>query len=128
MQTTEAPSSIEHSEEVLSTTGLAVAVTIRVAELALIGAAALLIVPPLAILAVVVVVPVVVVAAAIALVVTVVAVPVLVVRHAHRHRAAHAHHVVRRLAELGRSEEASARSGVRRVVARAQRKLYVHAP
>jgi hypothetical protein len=27
-------------------------------------------------------------------------VPVFVVRHAHRHRAAHAHHVVRRLGKL----------------------------
>jgi hypothetical protein len=60
----------------------------------------------------------------IALVAGVVAVPVFVVRHAHRHRAAHAHTVVRRLADVGRSEQASTTSRVRRVVASAQRKLY----
>ena len=85
--------------------------------------AALLVVPPLAIL-VVVVVPAIALTALIALVAGVVAVPVFVVRHAHRHRAAHAHKVVRRLADVGRSEQASTTSRVRRVVARAQRKLY----
>ena len=55
----------------------------------------------------------------------VLALPVFVVRHAHRHHAAHAHRFVRRLADRGHSEQAAARSGLRRVVARAQRKLYV---
>lgn len=116
--------SIERTEEALSSAGVAAVATVRIAELALIGVAALLVVPPLAILVVVVVVPVVVLAALVALVAAVVAVPVFVVRHAHRHRADHAHHVVRRLAELGRSEHAATTSRVRRIVARAQRKLY----
>jgi predicted membrane metal-binding protein len=119
------PSSIERSEEALSWAGLAAVGALRVAELAAIVVAALLVVPPLAILVVVVVVPLIALTALVALVAAVLAVPVFVVRHAHRHRAAHAHHVVRRLADLGRSEQASTRSRVRRVVARAQRKLYV---
>jgi hypothetical protein len=120
----EPPSSIERSEEVLSAAGVAAVATVRVAELAAIAVVALLVVPPLAILVVVVVVPVIALAALVALVAAVVAVPVFVVRHAHRHRAAHAHRVVRRLADLGRSEETATTSRVRRVVARAQRKLY----
>jgi hypothetical protein len=116
----EPPSAIERSEEVLSSAGLAAVVTIRVAELAAIAVVALLVVPPLAILVVVVVVPLI----ALTALAAVVAVPVFVVRHAHRHRAAHAHHVVRRLADKGRSEPASTTSRLRRVVARAQRKLY----
>jgi predicted membrane metal-binding protein len=116
---------IERSEEVLSWAGVAAVATIRVVELVAIAVAVLLVVPPLAILVVVVVVPAIALTALVALVASVVAVPVFVVRHAHRHRAAHAHHVVRRLADLGRSEQAAATSRVRRVVARAQRKLYV---
>jgi predicted membrane metal-binding protein len=121
---TERPDAIERSEEVLSWAGVAAVFTLRIAELAAIVVAALLVVPPLAILLVVVVVPVVALAALLAVVAGVVAVPVFLVRHAHRHHAPHAHRVVRRLAELGRSEEAAAASGVRRVIARAQRKLY----
>jgi hypothetical protein len=120
----ERPSSIEQSEEVLSWAGVAAVATIRVAELAAITVAALLVVPPLAILVVVVVVPVIALTALAALVAAVVAGPVFVIRHAHRHRAAHAHQVVRRLADLGRSEHASTTSRVRRVVARARRMLY----
>jgi hypothetical protein len=116
--------SIERSEEVLSWAGVAVVATLRVVELAAIAVAALFIVPPLAILVVVVVVPAIALTALVALVTAVVAVPVFVVRHAHRHRAAHAHQVVRRLADVGRSEQASTTSRVRRLVARAQRKLY----
>jgi hypothetical protein len=115
---------IERAEEVLSWAGVAAVATIRVVELVAIAVAALLVVPPLAILVVVVVVPAITLTALIALVAAVVAGPVFVVRHAHRHRAAHAHEVVRRLADLGRSEQAAASSRVRRVVARAQRKLY----
>lgn len=111
---------LERSEEVLSWAGVAAVATIRVVELVAIAVAVLLVVPPLAILVVVVVVPAIALTALLALV----AGPVFVVRHAHRHRAAHAHHVVRRLADLGRSEQAAATSRVRRVVARAQRKLY----
>jgi cytochrome c-type biogenesis protein CcmH/NrfG len=121
----EPPSAIERSEEVLSWAGLAAVATIRVAEIAAIVIAVLLVVPPLAILVVVVVIPAIALTALVALVVAVVAGPVFAVRHIHRHRATHAHHVVRRLADLGRSEQASATSGVRRLVARAQRKLYV---
>ena len=117
----EPPRSIERSEEVLSWAGVAAVATIRVTELAAIVFAALLVVPPLAILAVVLLVP----TALVALVVAVVAMPVFVVRHAHRHRAAHAHELVRRLAELGRAEQALTRSRLRRAVARAQRALYV---
>jgi predicted membrane metal-binding protein len=120
----EPPGSIERSEEVLSSVGVAAVATVRVVELAAIAVAVLLVVPPLAILVVVVVVPAIALTALVALVASVVAVPVFVVRNAHRHRAAHAHHVVRRLADLDRSEQASTRSRVRRVVARAQRKLY----
>jgi predicted membrane metal-binding protein len=120
----ESPSAIERTEEALSLAGVAAVGTIRVVELVAIAVAALLFVPPLAILVVVVVVPLIVLTALVALVATIVAVPVYLVRHVHRHRAAHAHHVVRRLADLGRSEQALATSRVRRVVARAQRKLY----
>jgi hypothetical protein len=121
----EAPSSLERSEEVLSWAGLAAVATIRVVELAAITVAVLLVVPPLAILLVIVVAPVIALTALAALVAAVIAGPAFVVRHAHRHRAAHAHHVVRRLADLGRSEQAAATSRARRIVARAQRKLYV---
>ena len=121
----EPASSIERSEEVLSWAGLAAVATIRVVELAAIAVAVLLVVPPLAILAAVVVVPAIALTALVALVAAVVVGPVFLVRHAHRHRAAHAHHVVRRLADLGRSEQAATTSRVRRLVARAQRKLYV---
>jgi hypothetical protein len=115
---------IERSEEVLSWAGVAVVATIRIVELAAIAVAALLVVPPLAILVAVVVLPAIALTALIALVAAVVAVPVFVVRHAQRHRAAHAHQVVRRLADKGRSEQAATTSRVRRVIARAQRKLY----
>ena len=101
----EPPSSTERAEEALSWAGLAAVATIRVAELAVIAVAVLLVVPPLAILVTVVVLPAIVLAVLVALVASVVVVPVFVVRHAHRHRAPHAHEVVRRL------------------VARAQRKL-----
>jgi hypothetical protein len=111
-------------EEALSWLGVAVAATLRIAELAAFAVAAVFVAPPLVILVVVVVLPLIALAALIGLVVGVVAVPVVVVRHAHRHRAAHAHHVVRRLADVGRSEQAAARSRARRMVARAQRKLY----
>jgi predicted membrane metal-binding protein len=121
----EPPGSLERSEEVLSWAGVTAVVTLRVAELAAIVLAALLVVPPLAILAVVVVVPLVALAVLLAIVASVVAVPVFVVRHAHRHHAARAHRVVRRLAALGHSEQAAATSRVRRVVARARRRLFV---
>jgi hypothetical protein len=120
MSATETTPNGERSEEVLSWVGVAAVVAIRVAELAVIAVAAVFVAPPLVILAVIVLVP----AIALAAVVGLVALPVLVVRHAHRHRAAHAHRLVRRLADMGRSEQAAARSRVRRIVARAQRKLY----
>jgi predicted membrane metal-binding protein len=120
----EPPSAVERSEDVLSWAGVAAVVTIRIVELAAIAVAALLIVPPLAILVAVVVLPAIALTVLIALVAAVVAVPVFLVRHAHRHRAAHAHHVVRRIADKGRAAEASTTSRIRRVVARAQRKLY----
>jgi predicted membrane metal-binding protein len=118
-------SSIERTEEALSWAGVAAVATLRVAELAAIVVAVLLVVPPLAILVAVVVVPAIALTAVVGLIAAAVALPVFVVRHVHRHRAAHAHQVVRRLADLGRSEHAAASSRVRRVVARAQQKLYV---
>jgi hypothetical protein len=63
-------------------------------------------------------------AIALAAVAGIVALPVVVIRHAHRHRAAHAHRLVHRIADVRRSEQAAATSRVRRIVARAQRKLY----
>ena len=62
------PSAVERAEEELSWAGLAAAETIRVAELAAIALAALLVCPPLLILLVIVVVPTIVVAALAALV------------------------------------------------------------
>ena len=96
---TDTPTRVERAEEELSWAGLAVAGTIRVAELALVAVVLLIFAPPLAILAVVVIVPAVVVAALVGMI----ALPVLAVRHFHRHRADHAHHHwVRRLTALGR--------------------------
>jgi hypothetical protein len=120
----EAPGPIERSEEVLSWAGVTLVATIRIVELAAIAVAALLVVPPLAILVAVVVLPAIALTALIALVAAVVAVPVFLIRHVHRHRAAHAHQMVRRLADKGRSEQAATTSRPRRVVARARQKLY----
>jgi membrane protein YdbS with pleckstrin-like domain len=100
MDTNEPLSSIERSEEVLSWAGVAAVATIRIVELIAIAVAALLVVPPLAILAAVVVVPAIALTAVVVLAAAVVAVPVFLVRHAHRRRAAHAHQLVRRLGGL----------------------------
>jgi hypothetical protein len=113
---------VERAEEELSWAGLAVAETIRVIELAVIALVSLLIVPPLAILAVIVLLP----AVALAAVAAVIALPVLVVRHFHHHRGNHAHHQVRRLAELGRTRAATATSRLHRVLGRAVAKLGAH--
>ena len=121
---TEPSTPIERSEAVLSWAGVAAAATIRVVELAALAVATVFVAPPLVILAVIVVLPAIVLAAVAGLVASVVALPVFVVRHAHRQRAGHAHQLVRRLADLGRSEQALAKSRMRRVVARAQQKLY----
>jgi hypothetical protein len=126
MTTSEAThAGLEHTEEELSWVGLAVAGTIRAAELAVIALIALLVCPPLAILTVVVVVPLIALAVVIGAVAAVIALPVFVVRHLHRHRAPHAHELVHRLARLGRKDSALAASRVRRLAARAQAKLYV---
>jgi hypothetical protein len=111
---------VDRSEEALSWFGIAAVAAIRGAELAVLAVAAVFIAPPLVILGAIVLIP----AAALALVAAAIAVPVLVIRDIHRHRAGHAHHLVRRLAERGRREETAAVTGVRRMVARAQRKLY----
>jgi uncharacterized membrane protein len=116
---------LERTEEELSWIGLAVAGTFRAAELAVIVIIALLVCPPLAILTVVVLVPLIVLALGIGALAAVIALPVFVVRHLHRHRAPHAHELVHRLARLGRKDSALAASRVRRLVARAQAKLYV---
>jgi hypothetical protein len=107
-------------EEALSSAGVALAVALRGVELAAIAVATVFVAPPLVILAVIVIVP----SIALVAVAGMIALPVVVVRHVHRHRAAHGHQLVRRLAELGRSERAEATSRVRRILARAQRKLY----
>jgi hypothetical protein len=117
---------LEHTEEELSWVGLALAGTIRVAELAVIVVIALLVCPPLAILTVVVVVPLIALALVIGAVAAVIALPVFVVHHLHRHRAthAHAHALVHRVAQLGREDSALAASRVRRIAARAQATLH----
>jgi hypothetical protein len=114
--------SVERTEEELSSAGLVVAETLRVAELVVIGLVSLLFVPPLAILAVVVLLP----AVALGALAAVIALPVLVVRHFHRHRGDHAHHQVRRLAGLGRARAATATSRLHRGLARAAAKLGAH--
>jgi hypothetical protein len=111
----------ERSEEELSWAGLAVAETIRAAELALIVMIALLVTPPLLILAVIVLVP----AIAFAAVAAVIALPVFAIRHLHLHRASHAHARVHRLAQWGREDATVATSRLRRLGSRAQAKLYV---
>jgi len=116
---------VERSEEELSWAGLAVAETMRAAELAVIAIGALLICPPLAILAAIVVVPTVALALVVGAVVAVISLPVFVIRHLHRHRAGTAHERVHRLARLGRDDAAS---GVRALAHRAQAKLYRTAP
>jgi hypothetical protein len=108
---------VERAEEELSWAGLAVAETIRVAELAVIALGALLVCPPLLILLVIVVVPMVALAGLVA---------VLVVRHFHRHRGDHAHQRVHRLAELGRTRTVTATSHLHRTAARALAKLGAH--
>jgi hypothetical protein len=115
---------VERTEEELSWAGLALAGTIRAAELAVIVLIALLVCPPLAILTVVVVVPLIALALVIGAVAAVIALPVFVVRHLHRHRAPHAHALVHRLARLGREDSALAASRVRRIAARAQATLH----
>jgi hypothetical protein len=120
MSATQTTPNGDRSEEVLSWVGIAAVTAIRIAELAVIAVAAVFIAPPLVILAVIVLVP----AIALAALAGIVALPVVVIRHAHRHRAAHAHRLVHRLAGMGRAEQAAATSRVRRVVSRAQRKLY----
>jgi hypothetical protein len=115
---------VERSEEELSWAGLAVAETLRAAELAAIAIGALLICPPLAILAVIVVVPTVAIALVVGAVAAVISLPVFVIRHLHRHRAGSGHERVHRLARLGREDSAAVVSGVRRFAHRAQAKLY----
>jgi hypothetical protein len=117
---------VERAEEELSWAGLAVAETIRVAELAVIALGALLVCPPLLILLVIVVVPMVALAGLVALFASVIALPVLVVRHFHRHRGDHAHQRVHRLAELGRTRTVTATSHLHRTAARALAKLGAH--
>ena len=117
---------VERTEEELSWAGLALAGTIRAAELAVIVVIALLVCPPLAILTVVVVVPLIALAVVIGAVAAVIALPVFVVHHLHRHRAphAHAHALVHRLARRGREDSALAASRVRRIVGRALATLH----
>jgi hypothetical protein len=111
----------QRSEEELSWAGLAVAETMRAAELAVIVIGVLLICPPLAILAIVVIVPAVAVAVVVGAVASVIALPVFVIRHLHRHRAGTAHERVHRLAQWGRDDAALAGSRARRLVAKLHR-------
>jgi uncharacterized membrane protein len=89
---------LERVEEELSWVGLAIAGTLRAAELAVIVLIALLVCPPLAILTVVVVVPLIALAVVIGAAAAVIALPVFVVRHLHHHRAPRAHELVHRIA------------------------------
>jgi hypothetical protein len=72
---------VEHAEDDLSRVGLVAGETIRVAELSVLALAALLVCPPLLILAVIVIVPALAVAGVVALVACLIALPLLVVRH-----------------------------------------------
>ena len=110
---------VERTEEDLSWAGLAVAETIRAAELAVFAIGALLICPPLAILAVVVIVPAIALAVVVGAVAAVISLPIFVVRHLHRHRAGAAHARVHRLAEWGRTNAAGSRT--QRLVAKLHR-------
>jgi hypothetical protein len=74
------------SEDELSWVSLAVAEAIRVAELAAIALIALLVSPPLMILAVVVIIPAIALTALAGLIACIVALPVFVIRHLHRRR------------------------------------------
>ena len=112
---------IEHTEEELSWAGLVVAETLRAAELAVIAIGALLICPPLAILAVVVIVPAIALAVVVGAVAAVIALPVFVVRHLHGHRAGAARARVDRLAQWGRKDAALTGSRARRLVAKLHR-------
>ena len=116
---------LEHIEEELSWAGLAVAYTLRAAEVALIVLIALLVCPPLMIATFVVVAPLAILAVAAAALAAVIALPVLVVRRLHRHRTPDAHALVHRLARLGREDSALAASRLRRLAARLQAKLHV---
>jgi hypothetical protein len=115
---------VERTEEELSWAGLALAGTIRAAELAVIVLIALLVCPPLAILTVVVVVPLIALAVVIGAVAAVIALPVFVIHHLHRQRAPHAHALVHRLARLGREDSALAASRARRIAGRALATLH----
>jgi hypothetical protein len=116
---------VERAEEELSWAGLALAGTIRVAELAVVAVIALLVCPPFMILTVVVVVALLAAAVVVGAVASVIALPVFVVHHLHRYRAHHAHALVHRLARMGRDDSALAASGVRRLAARLQTSLFV---
>jgi hypothetical protein len=115
---------IEQAENELSWAGLAIAETIRAAELVVIAIGALLFCPPLLILAVVVIVPAIAIAVVVGALTAMIALPVYVVRHLHRHRSGTAHERVHRLAQIGRKDSALAASRVRRFAHRAQAKLY----
>jgi hypothetical protein len=75
---------VEHAEDELSRAGLVAGETIRAAEISVVALAALLVCPPLLILAVIVVVPAVAVAGVVALIACLIALPVLAVRHVRR--------------------------------------------
>ena len=115
---------VERAEDELSWAGLAIAETIRAAELVVIAIGALLVCPPLLILAVVVLVPAIAIAVVVGALTAMIALPVYVVRHLHRHRVGTAHERVHRLAQMGRKDSSLAASGVRRLAHRAQAKLY----
>lgn len=81
---------VERSEDELSRVSLVAGETLRAAEVSVIALAALLVCPPLLILAVIVVVPALAVAGVVALIVCLIALPVYVVRHVRRHHAEYA--------------------------------------
>jgi hypothetical protein len=83
---------VEHAEDELSRVGLVAGETIRAAEVSVLALAALLVCPPLLILAVIVIVPAIAMAGIVALIACLIALPLYVVRHVRRHHAEHAHH------------------------------------
>ena len=83
------PSHEEIREEVVEAAELAPGLALRAVELGVVALVALLVCPPLAILAVVVVVPLLAVGIAVGLIAVIVGTPYLLVRHVREHHRAH---------------------------------------
>jgi predicted membrane metal-binding protein len=103
MTTPEPATPVEKLEQDALVTGYAAAGAIRGIEVAAIVLIGLLIVPPLAILAVVVVVPLLAIALVVALLAAVLTVPYLLVRHLRSHHGGHGPLLAHRLRVAGRA-------------------------